>query len=198
MGRVTAAATPARLRRRPLRRRAPGPATPATTATPESTATPETTARATAEATATATAEATATTELNVALLGATTTSSRAGRGLTAFVAALGVSVFLAAWGTLHYGFYTHRLLLDTPIYEHYGDASLHGRVPYRDFAVEYPPGALPVFLLPSAVAGPGRFGIYSRVFEGLMGLCGVVAVGAAAVILVRQGRRRLALGLAL
>ncbi len=101
-----------------------------------------------------ATAEATATTELNVALLGAATGSSRAGRGLTAFVAALGVSVFLAAWGTLHYGFYTHRLLLDTPIYEHYGDASLHGRVPYRDFAVEYPPGALPVFLLPSAVAG--------------------------------------------
>jgi len=145
-----------------------------------------------------ATAEATATTELNVALLGAATGSSRAGRGLTAFVAALGVSVFLAAWGTLHYGFYTHRLLLDTPIYEHYGAASQHGRVPYRDFAVEYPPGALPVFLLPSAVAGPGRFGIYSRVFEGLMGLCGVAAVGAAAVILVRQGRRRLALGLAL
>lgn len=47
-------------------------------------------------------------------------------------------------------------------------------------------------------MAGPGRFDVYSRVFEGLMGLCGVAAVGSAAVILVRQGRRRLPLGLAL
>lgn len=121
-----------------------------------------------------------------------------AGRGLTAFVAALGVAAFLAAWGTLHYGFYTHRLLLDTPIYERYGDATLRGHVPYRDFGVEYPPGALPVFVLPSALSGRGQFGTYTRIFEGLMGLCGMVAVAAVAAILVRLERRRLPLAAAL
>jgi hypothetical protein len=110
----------------------------------------------------------------------------------------LGVALFLAAWGTLHYGFYTHRLLLDTPIYETYGDATLRGDVPYRDFAVEYPPGALPVFILPSAVSGAGHFGTYTRVFEALMGICGMAAVGAVALILLRLERRRLRLALAL
>jgi hypothetical protein len=124
--------------------------------------------------------------------------SPHAGRGLTVFVAVLGVAAFLAAWGTLHYGFYTHRLLLDTPIYEHYGDATLRGHVPYRDFAVEYPPGALPVFVLPSALSGQGQFGTYTRVFEGLMGFCGMLAVASVAVILVRLERRRLRLAAAL
>ena len=110
----------------------------------------------------------------------------------------LGVAMFLAAWGTLHYGFYTHRLLLDTPIYESYGDGMLHGRVPYRDFPVEYPPGALPVFVLPSVLAGTGDFGAYTRVFEALMGICGVLAMAAVAVALVRLEPRRLRLALAL
>ena len=118
-------------------------------------------------------------------------------RGRTAFAVALGVATFLAAWGTLHYGFYTHRLLLDTPIYESYGDATLRGEIPYRDFAVEYPPGALPVFILPSALSGQGHFGTYTRVFETLMGLFGVLAVAAVTLILVRLGRRGVALATA-
>jgi hypothetical protein len=110
---------------------------------------------------------------------------------------ALAVATFLAAWGTLHYGFYTHRLLLDTPIYEHYGDASLRGQVPYRDFAVEYPPSALPVFVLPSVLSGEKSFSVYTRVFEAFMGVCGAVAAAAAALILVRLDRRRLPLAAA-
>jgi hypothetical protein len=120
-----------------------------------------------------------------------------ASRGRTAFVVAIGVATFLVAWGTLHYGFYTHRLLLDTPIYERYGDATLRGQIPYRDFAVEYPPGALPVFVAPSLVSGDGSFGTYTRVFEALMGLCGVLAVAAATLILVRLGRRTVPLAAA-
>src|SRR6476620_4337784 len=95
--------------------------------------------------------------------------STHAEQAPALFVVTLAVAMFLAAWGTLHYGFYTHRLLLDTPIYEHYGDATLHGKVPYRDFSVEYPPGALPVFILPSVLAGEGNFGTYTRLFEALM-----------------------------
>jgi hypothetical protein len=63
-------------------------------------------------------------------LLPAAGASPRADRAPTLLVVALAVATFLAAWGTLHYGFYTHRLLLDTPIYEKYGDATLRGQVP--------------------------------------------------------------------
>ena len=50
----------------------------------------------------------------------------------------------------LHWGFYQHNLILDTVEYHRYGNAMLHGHVPYRDFGVEYPPGALPVFAAPA------------------------------------------------
>ena len=61
------------------------------------------------------------------------------------------------------------------------------GRFPYRDFKVEYPPGALPVFALPG-LAEPGRDQNVStgfrRSFETLMWLCGAAALAAMAVIL--------------
>ena len=52
--------------------------------------------------------------------------------------------------GVLHVGFYEREQIVDTPVYESYGEAIADGEVPYRDFAVEYPPGALPVFLVPA------------------------------------------------
>src|SRR5262249_26753908 len=109
-------------------------------------------------------------------------------RSTAAFVAALAVATFLFAWGALQYGFYTHRLLLDTPLYERYGDKMLEGQVPYRDFTVEYPPAALPVFVAPSVPVGRKHFHAYTQVFEGLMGLCGMAAVAAVSVILLRDG----------
>src|SRR5205085_2892420 len=63
--------------------------------------------------------------------------------------AAVAASLFFASWGVLHYGFYTRSRIPDTPIYERYGDLMRDGRLPYRDFGVEYPPGALPAFVLP-------------------------------------------------
>ena len=63
-----------------------------------------------------------------------------------------------------------------------YGDAIVHhGLVPYRDFAVEYPPGALPVFVAPIARAATTR-----RAFAWLMAACGVA---------LRRRRRALAAG---
>ena len=100
-------------------------------------------------------------------------------------------SAFLAAFGGLHYGFYTKNLLMDTPIYERYGDAIVHAKqVPYRDFAVEYPPGALPVFVAPSIAAEPGDFGRYARLFEALMLLCGAAAAALVGYILTLQRAR--------
>jgi hypothetical protein len=99
------------------------------------------------------------------------------------------ICAFLVAFGALHYGFYTRNLLIDTPIYERYGDALVHhGRVPYRDFSVEYPPAAIAVFAAPSLLAPPGDFRRYVEVFEALMLLCGAAAAGIVALLLARQG----------
>ena len=94
---------------------------------------------------------------------------------------ALAVLLFLIAWGVIHVGFYEREQIVDTPVYESYGEAMETGQVPYRDFAVEYPPGALPVFLLP-ALAGSD----FRVVFEWLMALCGCGVIVAVAL----AGRR--------
>ena len=94
---------------------------------------------------------------------------------------ALAVLLFLVSWGVIHVGFYEREQIVDTPVYEHYGEAMEAGQVPYRDFAVEYPPGALPVFLVPALADSDFRV-----VFEWLMALCGCGVVVAVAL----AGRR--------
>ena len=84
-------------------------------------------------------------------------------------------AVFLASLTVLHWGFYQHNLILDTVEYHRYGNAMLDGQVPYRDFGVEYPPGALPVFAAPAI--GHDRFSLYNREFQILMALCGIGAL---------------------
>jgi uncharacterized membrane protein len=93
-------------------------------------------------------------------------------------VAACGL--FLFCWGLVHLDLWSRHAIVDWPTYEHYGDAILHqGLVPYRDFAVEYPPGALAVFLLPVA------FGDYASAFAWQMAACGVALVVVVAAIRV-------------
>jgi Glycosyltransferase family 87 len=98
---------------------------------------------------------------------------------------AFALALFALSWFLLHQGFYERDQIVDTPVYESYGEAIADGEVPYRDFRLEYPPGALPMFVLP-ALADTD----YRVAFEWLMALCGgglVVAVALAA--------RRLGLG---
>ena len=86
--------------------------------------------------------------------------------------------LFLVCFALVHYWFWAHGRLVDWPVYKDYGDAIVHqGQVPYRDFAVDYPPGALPVFALPSL------FGDYRVAFEALMALCGVGLVAVVAQV---------------
>jgi hypothetical protein len=97
------------------------------------------------------------------------------------------IALFVLAWTLLHVGFYKHKQVIDTPVYQRYGNAIADGKVPYRDFAVEYPPGALPMFALPG-LAEPGKnqqvSAGFRRTFETLMWMCGAVALLAMAVVL--------------
>src|SRR3954462_3839980 len=79
--------------------------------------------------------------------------------------ALLAVTLFVVTWALLHVGFYRHKQVLDTPIYRRYGNAMASGEEPNRDFAVEYPPGALPAFALPG-LAEPGTDQSVTRGFR--------------------------------
>ena len=99
---------------------------------------------------------------------------------------AVALALFLAVWALLHVGFYERDQIVDTPVYERYGVAMRDGDVPYRDFEVEYPPGALPMFVVPTLIGSDFR-----SAFEWLMALCGGGVIVATAI-----AARRLALGL--
>jgi hypothetical protein len=97
--------------------------------------------------------------------------------------AAAAVCLFIGSWIALHHGWLHRGEIVDTPVYEKYGDAMLRGDVPYRDFAVEYPPGALPVFVVP-AVGNEGDQDGFKRSFGALMAACGLALVIALAFAL--------------
>ena len=117
--------------------------------------------------------------------------TARLRRGAAAV--ALGLLLFAASWVLLHVTPLGDHQIVDTPVYQRYGDAVMDGQVPYRDFALEYPPGALPVFILPSLA--PQEH--YRSAFEALMVLCGLATVALVALTLASLGasRERILLG---
>lgn len=88
--------------------------------------------------------------------------------------AALAVVVFVWSWVFLDHSFYVHRKSTDAVYYQGYAAKMRSGEVPYRDFAVEYPPGALPVFIAPTFVSDPANLGAYEKWFARLMCVLGV------------------------
>jgi hypothetical protein len=94
--------------------------------------------------------------------------------------------LFLVSMTLLHWGWYQHDLIMDTVEYHRYGAAMVDGHLPYRDFSVEYPPGALPAFGIPAI--GKQSFNVYNREFQVLMALCGVGALVAMSVALRELG----------
>ena len=84
--------------------------------------------------------------------------------------------LFVLSWSLLHQGSLGRGQITDTGTYQSYGDAIARGAVPYRDFKLEYPPGALPVFVLPS-LGHEGNRAAYDRWFDREMALCGCLAL---------------------
>ena len=95
----------------------------------------------------------------------------------TAAVVLVALGAFLGSWGLLHVGFYERDQVRDTPLYQEYGDRIANGDVPYRDVRIEYPPGALPTFVVPSLLAEEGDEHEFRRVFETLMWISGAVCL---------------------
>jgi Glycosyltransferase family 87 len=101
--------------------------------------------------------------------------SNRSRQWTDALVAA---GLFLACFGLVHTWFWAHGGLVDWPTYKSYGSAIVdHHQVPYRDFSLEYPPGALPVFVLPAYL------GDYASALEWVVAACGVALVGVLAFV---------------
>jgi uncharacterized membrane protein len=75
----------------------------------------------------------------------------------------------------------------DVHLYGGFAHSIFAGQVPYRDFFMEYPPGALAVFL-PPQVFGSSH---YNAAFKSLMTLCGAVTIVVLALLLVRLGATR-------
>ena len=115
------------------------------------------------------------------------TTSPR----FTSAAAVAAAGVFLVAWVVLHAGPFDNEQIVDTPVYETYGNAMERGEIPYRDFQLEYPPGALPVFIVPALVSDRGDEEAFRFTFEVLMALCGVAVVLLAGTLLCGLGATR-------
>ena len=74
----------------------------------------------------------------------------------------------------------------DVPDYQRYGEAIMAGNFPFRDIAIEYPPGALAAFVPPAIASdSPDE---YARAFAWLMRLFGIVLIVAVAVALRALG----------
>jgi uncharacterized membrane protein len=80
-------------------------------------------------------------------------------------------SVYLVACAVAYGGLFSHAYPGDVGTYAEYGRALvLHGRIPYRDFYDEYPPGSVPLFALPALIWNAH----YVLVFKLLMTACGL------------------------
>ena len=108
---------------------------------------------------------------------------NRAARARHAVIACLvGIPLYVAACAVPDGGLFRAARFRDVHLYQRYTEALLNGHVPYRDFFMEYPPGALAVFVPPAAATSAH----YNAAFKALMALCGVAALVCVSVVLVR------------
>jgi len=101
--------------------------------------------------------------------------------------AAVAAPLYLLAAAVPQGGLFRGREYRDVGLYGEYARGLLHGRLPYRDVFVEYPPGAFAVLTPPALLPEEA----YRHGFKVLMALLGLVTLVVAALILVRLGAGR-------
>jgi len=124
----------------------------------------------------------------------------RADHPFVVVAATLAAAVFVSSWVIVRNGVDPQREIVDTPLYQSYGDAVVFAhQVPFRDFRLEYPPGALPAFVVPSLIESENSATAYKRSFGWLMAACGaaVVLLAVAALLALEARPARIAGGLA-
>jgi len=98
--------------------------------------------------------------------------------------AAAAIPIYVAACAVPDGGLFRAERFRDVHLYQGFADAVFDGRVPYRDFFMEYPPGALAVFLPPAAFGSSH----YNAAFKCLMALCGIATLLLVATLLAKIG----------
>lgn len=101
-----------------------------------------------------------------------------------------GVVAFLISCAVARGGFFSSVDPGDVGRYHDFAQQMQDGRIPYRDFYMEYPPGAIPAFLAPIPLTWLAH---YDLAFKFTVALAGVllVAVCAVALRLLGAGRSR-------
>jgi len=97
-----------------------------------------------------------------------------------------GALLLLAACSAPWVGLWNPNGVADTGLYGLYGGNIAHGLVPYRDFFMEFPPGAIPALALPAL---PGAH--YVSWFKGFEFMCAVGTLACLVSILARVARSR-------
>jgi predicted membrane-bound dolichyl-phosphate-mannose-protein mannosyltransferase len=123
-------------------------------------------------------------------------------RAIPAAIVAGSMALFAASWVILDLlasrAVFGALIITDAPVYFDFMTRIASGLVPYRDFPLEYPPGALPAFIIPWLVSGANPEA-YATAFQNLMLGCGLAAVAFEGFALIRLGaswtRLTLALG---
>ena len=108
------------------------------------------------------------------------------GRPPATALAAAGVFVVAAVLATVAWELLGDSVT-DIALYRTYGERVADGLVPYRDFGFEYPPGALPVLILPALVTD--SLDAYRGLFVAELAVVGALAVLALDWALRSSGR---------
>lgn len=104
--------------------------------------------------------------------------------GLPLFMAALAIALWLGPYR--HMGLWTEGGLTDIPVYQRSSDGTAAGSLPYRDQALEYPPGAALLFWVARFM--PGN---YTDGFVSLMMVAWATATAGGVFAAMALGYRR-------